>query len=543
MSKKFIVLVLVLSMMAVLAAGCGGKDTVQQGAPEEKILRHNHGEEPDTFDPAKNTSVDGGTVAVALFEGLTTLNENHQPVPGVAESWDISEDKTKYTFHLRKDAKWCDGEPVTAKDFAYAWKRALDPNTEAEYCYQLFYIKNAEQINASEAQPEELGVKVLDTHTLEVQLNAPTNYFLSITAYPTLFPVRQDIIKEYGNKWALAPETFIGNGPFKMVEWVKNDHMKFVKNEHYWDKDRVKLDGVIKTFMAEESTMLSAYEAGELDVIDRLPYGEVDNLKKSKPNEFTPVSQLGTYYYCFNVTKPPFDDVRVRKAFALAIDSEDIVNKVRKSGVPATGFVPPGVPDTYSGKDFREVGGDFFSTKAQPEEARRLLAEAGYPNGKGLPDIILIYNTEEGHQLIAEAVLEMWKNNLGIANVTVQNQEWGVFLNNRQYGDFQIARHGWLGDYVDPMTFIDLFTTGNGNNDAQWSNLEFDALVKQARLTADEKERMEILHNAEKLFMEDVIMKPIFQYVEPTMIKPYVKGLVQSMLGFTYYDRADIVKK
>lgn len=538
--RRLLLLLTALSLITMLVAGCGnagqGKDTTQG---ELKFIRHNHGEEPESIDPALNTTVNGGTIVIACFEGLTSLNEKDEPVPGVAESWDVSPDKTKYTFHLRKDAKWSDGKPVTAGDFAYAWRRALDPGTAAEYCYQLFYIKNAPEFNEGKAKAEDLGIKVVDDYTLEVELSAPTPYFLNLTAFPTLFPVRRDIIEQYGDQWALKPETYIGNGPFKMTEWQSKDHMKLVKNENYWDKDRVKIDGIIETFIAESSTMLAGYEAGELDVIDDVPLNEIDNLKKT--GEFHMFKQLGTYYYCFNVTKPPFDNPKVRKAFALAIDREDITSKVRKSGIPATAFVPPGVPDTAAGKDFREAGGAFFPAKAQPEEARRLLAEAGYPGGKGLPGVTLIYNNSEEHQIIAEAILEMWKKNLGIENVQVQNQEWAVFINTRQNGDFQIARHGWLGDYNDAMTFLDLFTTGNGNNDAHWSNKQYDELIKQARLATDEGKRMEILHQAEKMIMEDAIMIPILHYTENCMIKPYVKGLVKSMLGFTYFDRAEIV--
>jgi len=522
--------------MVTLVAGCGTADKQKDG----KFIRHNHGQEPESMDPALNTTVNGGTLIIANFEGLTTLDLNDNPVPGVAEKWDVSPDNTKYIFHLRKDAKWSDGKPVTANDFAYAWKRVLKPETVAEYAYQLFYVKNAIKYNKGEATAEDLGIKVVDDYTLEVELAAPTPYFLKLTAFPTLFPVREDIIAEHGEQWALNAETYIGNGPFKMVEWKSKDMMKFVKNENYWNKDAIKIDGFIETFIAEESTMLASYEAGELDVIDSVPLEEIERLKKES-KEFHMIPQLGTYYYCFNVTKPPFDDVKVRKAFALAIDREDIVNKVRKSGIPATAFTPPGVPDV-DGKEFRTVGGEFFPIKAQPEEAKKLLAEAGYPDGKDFPAVELIYNTNEGHKKIAEAVLEMWKNNLGIDNITVTNQEWAVFVNTRQNGDFQVARHGWLGDYNDPMTFIDLFTTGNGNNDAQWSNKEFDALIDKARVATSEKERMEILHQAEKLFMDDVIMAPIFHYTENTLIKSYVKDLHKSPLGFTYFDKADIVK-
>lgn len=540
LSRRILFILLSLFLAVLLTSGCGGNEnTNTAGKGGEKVLRHNHGEEPESIDPALSTTVDGGNIVIACFEGLTSLDEKDLPITGAAESWDVNQNQTLYTFHLRPEAKWSDGRPVTAYDFEYAWKRALHPDTAAEYAYQLFYIKNAPEYNEGAAKAEDLGIRVIDEHTLEVELSAPTPYFLSLTAFPTLFPVRRDVVEANGEQWALDPATYIGNGPFKLAEWQSKDHMKLIPNENYWDRGRVKLDAVIKTFIAESGTMLAGYEAGEIDVIDSVPFSELDNLKQT--GELQMITQLGTYYYCFNVTKQPFDNPKVRKAFALAVDREDITNKVRHSGIPATAFVPPGVPDTAAGKDFRSVGGEYFPIKAQPETARRLLSEAGYPNGEGIPPITLKYNDNDEHQIIAEAVLEMWKQNLGI-NVAVQSQEWKVFIDTRHNGDFQIARHDWLGDYNDPMTFLDLFTTGNGNNDAQWSNKEFDKLINGARLATDESERMTILHEAEKIIMEDVIMIPILHYTENTMIKPYVKGLVKSMLGFTYYDRADIVK-
>ncbi len=540
MSKKILLILMASVLAAILATGCGGGvNNNTAGENGEKILRHNHGEEPDSIDPALTTTVDGGNIVIACFEGLTTLDENDLPTAGVAESWAVNEEQTLYTFHLRQDARWSDGQPVTAYDFDYAWKRTLRPDTAAEYAYQLFYIKNAMEYNEGAANAEDLGIRVVDEHTLEVELNAPTPYFLSLTAFPTLFPVRRDIVEANGEQWALDPATHIGNGPFKLAEWRSKDRMKLVPNEHYWDRGRVKLDAVVKTFIAEAGTMLAGYEAGEIDVIDSVPFSEIDGMKQT--GELQMITQLGTYYYCFNVAKPPFDNPKVREAFALAVDREDITNKVRKSGVPATAFVPPGVPDTAAGKDFRAVGGDYFPPTAQPEQARRLLSEAGYPDGAGMPPITLLFNDSDEHRIIAEAVQEMWKQNLGV-NVAVQNQEWKVFIDTRHSGDFQIARHDWLGDYNDPMTFLDLFTTGNGNNDARWSSKDFDRLIDRARLAADESERMATLHEAEKMIMEDVIMIPILYYTENTLIKPYVKGMVKSMLGFTYYDKVDIVK-
>jgi len=539
MRKKCLTVALVIVLTVFMLAGCGGD------GPEanfEKMIRHNHGQEPESIDPAISITVDGGNIVLACFEGLTTLDENDRPAPGVAEKWEVTPDLTKYTFYLRKNAKWSDGEPVTAKDFGYAWKRALAPETQAEYAYQLYYIKNALEYNEGVAKAEDLGITVIDDYTLEVELNAPTPYFLNLAAYPTLCPVRQDIIEENDDQWALTPDTYIGNGPFELVEWQSRDHMKFLKNEYYWDKERVKIDGIFKTFIGEESTMMAEYEAGRLDVIDSVPIEDKERLM-AESDEFHAFPQLSTYNYSFNVTRPPFNNAKVREAFALAVDREDLVYKVSKSGFPATAFVPPNVPDAAEGTEFRTVGGDFFPTRAQPERAKELMEEAGYPGGEGFPDVTLIYNTSEEHQVIAEAVLEMWKQNLGISNIYIQGQEFVAYITNLQSGDFQMCRHCWVGDYTHAMSFLDLFTTGNGNNFTYWSNTDFDKLINSARLAADEEERIATLHDAETMIMDEAILIPLFHYTEDSMIKSYIKNLHKSTLGFTYFDRAEIVKK
>ena len=548
MNKKILVFVLILSLLVTLVAGCGQKTEQKQEPAKNQLqgkwIRQNHGQEPETIDPTLNTTVHGGTIVLAIFEGLTKLDINDNAVAGVAEKWEVSKDLKTYTFTLRKDAKWSDGKPVTAKDFYYSWKRALTPATAAEYSYMFYYIKNAEKFNTDKdgkVKFEDVGIKMKDDYNLEVTLENPTPFFLKLTAFPTYMPLREDLITKYGEKWTTTPESYIGNGPFKMTEWKSKDSMKLVKNTNYYGAANIKIDGIQQTFIAEASTMLSAYQAGELDVIDSVPLDEIARLKK-EAKDFYILPQLGTYYYCFNVKKAPFNDIKVRKAFALGIDREDIVDKVRKSGIAATAFVPPGVPDAEPGKDFRTVGGTFFPTKADSAAAKKLLAEAGYSDPSKFPAVTLIYNTNEEHKKIGEAALEMWKTNLGVTNITLQNQEWAVFVNTRQKGDFQLARHGWLGDYNDPMTFIDLFTTGNGNNDAQWSNKEYDKLIQQSRLASTEKERMDILHKAEKIFLDDVIMIPVFHYTENTMIKSYVKDLHKSPLGFTFFDKADVVK-
>lgn len=538
MNKKLVVLLLIISSFFTLLTGCTSTD---QSLQNQNTLRYNHGEAPNTLDPSLCLTVGSGTIILANYEGLTKFVENNTPVSGIAERWDISPDKTKYTFHLRKDAKWSDGKPLTAQDFYYSWKRALDPATNAEFSYLLYSIKNAEKYNIDENQEfpfEKVGITVLDKHTLEVQLETPIPYFLQLTALPTFVPLREDLITKYGDKWALSPESYIGNGPFKITEWKKKDMIKLIRNEHYYNKDQIKLDGIEISFLPEESTMLAAFKAGELDVIDTVPLEEISHLKNNP--EFKVFPLIGTYYYSFNVKKLPFDKAKVRKAFNLAIDREDIVTKVRKTGSPASTFVSPGVSDAEPGSDFRKVGGLFFPTKAQPEEAKKLLAEAGFPEGLDFPPVTLIFSAKNEHKIVAEAVQEMLKTNLGIDNITLVNQEGKVFMQNKLSGNHQISLSCWITDVIDPITFLEIYTTKNGNNDTQWSNTEYDQLIKKARFSSNEQKRVQLLHQAEKLLMDDAVIMPLFHFTENCMIKSYVKNLYKSPLGYTYFDKVNL---
>ncbi|OPJ56304.1 peptide ABC transporter substrate-binding protein [Alkalithermobacter paradoxus] len=536
--KKVLSLLLTVVLALASLVGCTANNS---GGGEKKdlmIVRHNLGSDPETIDPALNAAVDGAIILVNTFEGLMRLDEKDQPLEGVATEYTISEDMLTYTFKLRK-SKWSDGEEVTAHDFEYAWKRALDPATAADYAYQLYYIKNGEKFNNGEVSADEVGVKALDDYTLEVVLEAPTPYFLELTAFPTYFPVRKDIIEAHGEKWALNPETHISNGPFKVVKWEHNDIMELVKNENYYDKDRVKLDGIHFYFMTESSTALAAFESGEVDYIESMPSEEIPRLMKES-DEFKIFPNLGTYFYVFNTTKEPVNDARVRKALSMAIDRKSIVEVITKAGqIPALSFVPEGITEP-DGSDFNKNAKDYgLALTPKVEEARALLAEAGYPDGKGFPKLTVIYNTHEGHKAIAEAIQAMWKDNLGI-EIELQNQEWKVFQDTRDNGDFVIARHGWLADYVDPMTFLDMWYSTSGNNNAHWKNEEFDRLINEAKTAADEKTRFEIMHKAHDLMMEEMIVMPIYYYTNPEMIKSYVKDVRVSPLGFVYYDEAYI---
>lgn len=536
--KRLFSLILALMLVVMSLAGCGSKTEEGAATPEKMVLRHNLNADPETIDPALNAAVDGATVLVNTFEGLMRLDEQDKAIPGMAEKYEISEDGLTYTFHIR-DAKWSDGEPVKASDFEYAWKRALNPATAADYAYMLYYIKNGEKYGANEASADDVAVKALDDKTLEVVLEYPTDYFLELTAFPTYFPVRKDTVEANGEQWALNPETHLSNGPFKVVEWSHNDVMRLAKNENYYDAQRVKLDEVEFYFITEQSTSLTTFESDGVDVLEDVPTAEIKRLK-AETEEFKILPELGTYFYVFNVNKKPMDDINVRKALTLAIDRRAIVEVVTQAEqTPATGFVPPNIlmPD---GKDFRETVGDYYIKEtAQIEEAQKLLAEAGYPNGEGFPEVTLIYNTSENHKKVAEAIVEMWNQNLNI-QIQLANQEWKVFQENRDQGNFVIARHGWLGDYVNPMTFLDMWISASGNNNAHWKNMEYDKLINEAKSSADQNARFEKMIAAEKLMMDDVITCPIYYYTRPAMIKDKAKGIKRSVLGFWYYDEAYI---
>lgn len=528
--KKRIALLLVFVLAMTAFAGCGGgTDTATES---EMVLRWNVGAEPKTIDPQLNSANEGGHVINNTFEGLMR-DINGELIPGMAESYEVSEDGTIYTFHIREDVLWSDGEPVTANDFVYAWKRACDPKLEpepSEYAYQLFYVKGAQDAFEEKGSLDDIAVTAIDEKTLQVELIAPTPYFLNLTTFYTYMPVRQDAVEQDPTGWAINPEIAVSNGPFVLTGYTTGDRLVLSKNENYWQADKVSVDRIEGTFIAEETTFFSAYEAGELDMIDDVPIQEIPRLKENNP-DFYILPLVGTYYYIFNTEKAPFDDVKVRKAFTYAIDRTAVTEKITQGGEqPANGFVPPGLVDA-NGDEFRTVAGDFGIDPGlgNLEEAKALLEEAGYPNGEGFPEIEFITNTNEAHLAVAEAIQEMFKNNLGI-NMTITNQEWAVFQDTRHNGAFLLARGGWLGDYADPMTMLDLWLSYGGNNDAQWNSPEYDALIEESKVTGGQ-DRFQLLYDAEALLMEDMIVAPIYYYTDTVMIKDYVKGFTRTKMG------------
>lgn len=535
--KKLCAVVLAATLATSLFVGCGDSSANSGSSSSNQQLVFNLGEDPETMDPTLNNSSGAGTMILNAFEGLMVLDENDQPVEGTAESMEVSEDGLVYTFKIREDAKWSDGEAVTADNFKYSWLRALNKETAAEYAYQLFYIKNAEKFYNGEATAEEVGINVIDEKTLEVTLETPTSYFPQLLAFTTYVPLREDIVSADPEGWATNPETYVSNGPFKLVQWDMKDQLVFEKNENYWDKDSVKLETLTFKLVTDETTAYSELKAGNFDMVNSVPTNEIEpgigeGLVKVSP-------KLGSYYFAINVGKQDTlsEDVKevlsnklVRQALNLAIDRQEIIDNVAKAEqVPAYSFVPQGITDE-NGNDFASKEYyDPSDMEGNIAKAKELLKEAGYENGNGIPTIELMYNSEGAHKDICQILQQNWAE-IGI-NVELTNQEWAVFLNTRQQGDYQIARHGWIGDYVDPMTFLDLWTTDGGNNDTGFSNARYDELIAAAKVETDSEKRLEMLREAEDILMDEMPILPIYNYTTVTAANENVKGVRISTLG------------
>lgn len=541
--RKICAVALTLALGMSVFAGCGNSSSGESG----RKLIYNLGEDPETIDPTLNTSSGAGSIIDNAFEGLMRLDENEKAIPGVAEKMEVSDDNLVYTFTLRKNAKWSDGEPVTAKDFEYSWVRALTKETAAEYNYQLFYIKNGEKFYNGQATRDDLGIEVVDDHTLKVTLESPTAYFPELTSFTTYMPLREDIVSADPEGWATEPETYVSNGAFKLVQWDMKDQLVFEKNENYWNAKEIKIPGVVWKLVTDENTAYASLKSGEFDAVHTVPVAEIANGQKEGLVTIYP--NLGTYMLVYNVgkqdtldadAKKALSNEKVRRALAISIDRKAITENVTKSGqIPAYSFVPEGIKNA-NGEDFADRK-YYDPNVADVEEAKKLLAEAGYPNGEGLPTLELMYNTEGAHKLVAQAVQQDWAK-IGV-NVELANQEWKVFLNTRQQGEYEIARHGWIGDYVDPMTFLDLWVTGGGNNDAGYSNPEYDKLVAQAKSEPDQDKRWELMKQAEDILMADMPIVPIYYYTQVKAANPDVKGIRVSSLGHVYLDGVTLEDK
>ena len=488
-------------LLATLAlCGCGRlgdrADLVCLNGPESELL-----------DPPLITAQATSRIAYAVFEGLTAFNVKGEAEPGVAERWEVSPDGLHYTFHLRHNALWSNGDSITAEDFLYAWRRALLPETASEYVYQLYYLRGAKDFNEGKSKDfSTVGVRAPDPYTLEVTLANPTPFFLDLCAFTTLLPVHRATVEKYAD-WATKPDHFVGNGPFVMREWLPFDHLRLVKNPRYWDAEHVALHSVDILPSSRPNTAYNFYATGVADLmIDKglAPIPLLGELKK-RP-DFHAAPFLGNYFLRFNVKKKPFDDVRVRKAFCLAVDKQYLVEHITRAGeVPARSFVPPGAGSGYEPPPMYE---------RDPAQARKLLAEAGYPDGQGFPVVYYLYRSDQDlDQDVAVELQSMFRRELGVT-VQLARQEWTVLLDTQQRIDYDISRSSWVGDYNDPNTFMDMFVTDGGNNETGWSSKHYDELIAAAGREIDSTKRFALFREAEKILVTDEApICPLYYYV------------------------------
>lgn len=489
--------------------------------PRDNVLRFNLGAEPEMIDPAISSGQTEGRVERILFEGLVALDpQTLQPVPGQAYRWDVSPDGRTYTFHLRPGLVWSDGRPLTARDFAWSWRRALAPVTASRSAGLLYPIRGAEAVNRGDAgAAESLGIAAPDDSTFVVTLVDPTPYFLFLTSYNTFFPVPRPVVERWGAHWT-DPDHIVSNGAFTLAFHRQNDRLVFRRNPRYWDVAHVPLDGIVGYALDDLSTATSLYKAGYLDwnpsgYIPSPFLPEVRRYDDYMTGEFQ-----GTYFYSFNVTRPPFDDVRVRRALVLAVDREAITRDLLKGTRRAWGRITPSGYPGYEGPP---------QVRFDPDSARRLLAAAGFPGGRGFPKFAILFNTSEDHRRIAEAVQAMWRRELGVP-CELQNMEWGSVQQATVSLRYDVARRSWIGDYLDPTSFLEMLRSGGGNNRTGWSDPRYDALLDAAARELDPAQRFRLLARAEQRALDAAVFVPIYHYSTHELVKPYVRGIFHTAL-------------
>ena len=559
MKKRILPLLLTAAMVAGLA-GCGSSaakettaasdnnqttaESTEAGSTTgEKILKVQVGPDPETVDPALNSAIDGGNMILHAFEGLLTLDENGQLKEGQAESWETSEDGLTWTFHLRDGLKWSDGTDLTAKDFVYSWQRVCDPNVAAPYAETVLgMVKGYDEAVAGDIT--KLDVQAPDEKTVVVNLANPCSYFGELAAFATLNPVQQATVEANGDAWATSADTYISNGPFMMTEWVPGSHITFSKNPNYWNAEAIKLDKLEFELIEDSNAAYSAYTSGEVDMIKDVPTEEIPSLQGNDDFHVEPI--IGTYYVSLNLQKEYFQDARVRKALSLAIDRNYVANNLMQGTYsPASAIVGPGWLDT-DGSSFAEnanggtpyIDNDNFD--ANLEEAKKLLEEAGYPNGEGFPQIEYTTNDAGYHKVVAEYLQQAWAA-IGI-DLKVNIVEWASFTPMRRNGEFDVARNGWVGDYTDPSNILELFCTTNGNNDGKYTNADFDAAIEDSRVTTDATTRSADLHKAEDTLMNDAGCIPIAYYNDFWLQSSKITGSWHSANGYWYFMYADITE-
>ncbi|WP_100330583.1 peptide ABC transporter substrate-binding protein [Bacillus xiapuensis] len=532
MNKKFSVFLVFLLALSTFLAACGGGSggKAGTGAKEEnkEEFRVNIKTEPFSLHPGLANENTAGTVLRNTFEGLTRINKDDKPENAAAEKVDVSEDGKIYTFTIR-DHKWSNGDPVTAKDFEYAWKWALDPKNQSQYAYQLYYLKNGQAANEGKAKLDDVGVKAKDDKTLVVTLENPTPYFLELTAFYTYLPVNSKIAQKDKKWYKNAGENYTSNGPFKMTEWEHSNKIVLEKNDQYWDKENVKLNKIEMAMVNDVNTELSMFKKGELDwagaPFSSLPTDAMDSLKKEKILKNKPIA--GVYWYKFNTEVEPLNNVNIRKALTYALDRKSIVEKITKGGqIPAMAAVPPSMFEENEKGYFKD-----HDVKKAKEYLEKGLKELGLKDASELPEISISYNTDESHQKIAQAVQDTWKKELGV-KAKLGNEEWAVYIEKLHSGDYMVGRMGWLGDFNDAINFLELFREKEGgNNDTNWEHPEFKKLLVDSQKQTDPAKREQMLRDAEKIFIDEMPVAPIYFYTNSWVQKDNLKDVVISGLG------------
>ncbi len=545
-----------LGLAALLAtttlAGCGGSSEPAAGGTTEpaagaeasgepKVLRLNNGSEPGTLNPGLAQGTHESWVIDHSFEGLFRKTPDGTIELGVAEEATTAEDGKTVTVKIKQGLTWSNGDPVTAKDFEYQWKWILDPANAAKYAGMLYIFEGAEAFNAGTGTADDVKIKAVDDYTLEFTLVNPMGYMKDYMTHYTFLPVNSTVAQRNPG-WDIDLAEYTTNGAFTIDEWNHNESLILSKSQTYYEKDNIKLDRVELRMVEDQITAWQSYLAGDLDMDIDIPTDVLGELISSQNAELETEPELSTYYYMFNLDVKPYNNAKVRKALAMAIDRETIVTQVTKGGqMPAYAMTPPGVPDLGDGGDYKENLGDLFSY--DPTAAKALLEEGLAEEGMTLADVnpTIVYNTSEGHKKIAEAIQNMWRTGLGI-EATIENMEFQVLLDRRSTGDFQICRAGWVGDYVDPMTFLDMWVTGSSFNEGNWSNAEYDALIETAKTSSDDKVRFDSYKKAEQILMEEMPIAPIYFYTKSFTVKPYVTGVFKPVNRYPDFRFADIQK-
>jgi oligopeptide transport system substrate-binding protein len=529
-----------IAIAAVALAACGsGGTSGPSGASRqiggasgtelaaEQVLHWGNGAEPQSLDPHKSEGIPSSRIQRNLFEGLITEAADGALLPGAAESWEISEDGKVYIFKMRENGRWSNGDPVTAHDFVYSIRRSLDPKTLSRYQFILYPIANAEQVASGALPVESTGIEALDDYTLEITLESSTPYFLGQLAHSSAYPVHRATVEQFGDRFA-RPGNLISNGAYMLEDWVIQSYVELQRNPYYWNNDETVIETVFMYNTEDMSAEVKRYRADGEDIsYSDLPASQLPWLRENLPDELHIAPYLGSYYYGLNLTQPPFSEhgVDLRRALALAVNRQIITEEISAAGqIPAFGFVPP--VDNYTGQQMPEAD---WTQAEREDEARRLYAAAGFSRENPLR-IEVMYNTHEDHRRVALGIAAMWKQVLGV-EASILNQEWKVFLDTRNaMRETQVFRQGWIGDYNDANTFLELYQSTSGLNDTGFKNPEYDRLLKLAAAENDLQKRGVHLQAAERILLEEMPIVPLYFYVTTTLVKPWVRGFQPNIM-------------